>query len=172
MYSIKKALRKDFEVIYFDYDTGLKESIKSYSRELKEFINRLKLKRGEKVSLVGFSAGGIIAEYYARFLDKNRVDKIVTICSPFGGTWYNRVHSSKRKGLKELGYDSKLLKEIKKKKIRKDIDELNIWSYLDPLVPAKSGRGSGISLHTYFFIHWIITFYPPIIYKTRKFLLE
>ncbi|MDE1848480.1 MAG: hypothetical protein KGH55_00400 [Nanoarchaeota archaeon] len=160
---------KNFEVIYFPYDTTLRKSITEYALQLKSFINNLNLTRKEKVSIFSLSAGGIIASYYTKFLDKKRVNKLVTVCSPFGGSWI-RIFFRKRRGAQELGPNSILLKRLANKK-NKFIKEFNLWCFLDPLVPGTSGKGDN-SKHTLFFLHWVIQFWPPIILRAKDFLEE
>ena len=167
MLLVKKIL-KGFEVLYFPYNTKLTENLEEYAKQLKNFINKLELKKNEKVSIVSYSAGGIIASYYIKFLEKKRVDKIITVCSPFNGTWLWRLSSEKKKGVQQVRKNSDLLKKIASGKI-KPVKELNFWCWFDPLVLGTSGKASNPK-HTIFFLHWIIQFWPPIICKIRKFL--
>jgi len=167
MFLVKKIL-KEFEVLYFPYNTKLTETFEEYAKQLKNFIDKLKLKKNEKVSIVSFSGGGLIGEYYIKFLDKNKVDKIVTVCTPFKGSWIWRLYSQKRKGVQQARKNSNLLKKIASKEI-KPVKELNLWCWFDPLVLGTSGKASNPK-HSLFFLHWIIQFWPPIIYDIRKFL--
>ncbi len=168
MFLIKHIL-KDFNVIYFPYDVWLNETIEQSAKRLEKFVNELNLNKKEKISIVSVSAGGIISEYYLKFLDNKKVDKIVTLCSPFKGTWLAELFFKGNKGLRELRKESPLLKKIQNKKL-KNIKELNFWCYFDPIVPGKSARGEN-PRHTLFFLHWIIQFWPPVIYKIKEFLL-
>ncbi len=167
MFLIKKIL-KEFKIIYFPYDVWLNETIKQTAKKLKKFIDKLNSKN--KVSIISVSAGGIILEYYLKFLDNKKVDKVITICSPFKGTWLAKVFFRSHKGVQELREGSNLLKKIRNKKLKK-IKELNFWCYFDPIVPGKSAKG-GHPKHTLFFLHWITQFWPPIIYKIREFLCD
>ncbi|MEX2017328.1 MAG: hypothetical protein WD876_02545 [Candidatus Pacearchaeota archaeon] len=170
MYIIKKKL-VGFEVIYFPYNVWLNDSITKYSKELKRFIDRLKLKRGEKVGIIGISAGGVIARYYLEFIDNKKVDKLVTVCSPFKGSYFTVLASfflRKHKGIRDLRKDSKILKKINRKKFN-DIKEKNFYCILDILIPGDSGKGLNPE-HTWFFFHNIIHWWPPLINKMRKFL--
>ena len=170
MYIIKKKL-SGFELIYFPYDVWLNKSIVKYSKELKIFINKLKLKKEEKVSIIGLSAGGIIARYYLEFIDSKNVDKLVTVCSPFKGSYFTIFTSfflKKHKGIQDLRKDSKILKKINKKKL-KGIKEKNFYCILDILIPGDSGKGLNPE-HTWFFFHNIIHWWPTLANKIRKFL--
>lgn len=168
LWMFKKVL-KDFEIIYFNYNTELYQPIEEIANELWKFIDKLKLLKNEKVSLIGISAGGNIAEYYVKFLDKQKVNKIATICSPIKGSYLPKFFSKKREGLVQLQSGSSFIKKLNKKK--SPVRELNIWCYLDPLVPGKCGKGeSENSIQTLMFFHWAVGFYPPIIKKVSDFL--
>ena len=172
MFLIKKVL-KSFDVIYFDYDFGLRESISDYAKKLKTFIKNLKLQKDEKIGIIGVSAGGVIADYYLKFLGKNKVDKFVSICSPLHGTYLAKLgflFFGKRKGLKELHQKSPLIKKLTKSRL-KNIKSKSFWCYFDPLVPGQSAKGEN-SEHTLFFVHWIVQLWPPLIYKVKKFFEE
>ena len=167
MFLIKNIL-KEFKIIYFPYDVWLNETIEQSAKKLKIFIDRLNLK--EKVSIISVSAGGIIAEYYLKFLDNKKVNKIVTVCSPFKGTWLTKFFFRKHKGVQELRKNSNLLKKLRNKKL-KNVKELNFWCYFDPIVLGTSAKGNNPK-HTLFPLHWIIQFWPPVIYKIRQFLFN
>jgi len=167
MILINKML-KEYDIKYFPYDTGLKNTIEQYSEKLKEFIDELKLEKDEKISIISISAGGIIAEYYLKYLESGKVDKIVTLFTPFKGTWLPHFIYKKKKGFQELRKNSIILEKISNKKLI-DIEELNIWCWLDPVVPGKSGKGSN-PMHVLFPIHGAIQFWPPVIVKIKKFL--
>ena len=51
-----KPMLKDFELIYFKYNTSLKQDIEKISKQLKDFINK-KLKKNEKASIIAISVG-------------------------------------------------------------------------------------------------------------------
>jgi pimeloyl-ACP methyl ester carboxylesterase len=165
---LTKNILKEFEVIYFSYDTTLTEPLENYAQQLKNFIAGLKLRKNEKVSIVSLSGGGLIAYYYICFLDKNKVDKLVTVCTPFGGTWIWRLFSKSRKGVRQVRKNSSFLKKLEHADIL-SVKELNLWCAFDPLVFGTSGKASN-SKHTLFFLHWIIQFWLPIIYQIRRFL--
>ena len=161
-----KPLLKDFELIYFKYNTSLKQDIETISKQLKNFINK-KLKKNEKVSIIAISAGGIIADYYLKFLDSSKIDKLVTICSPFKGTYTAKAFFGKLKGLKQIENNSLFLKELNKKKTT--VKRKSIWCKFDPIVPGESAKGKNPK-HTYFLLHPIVMFWPPVILEVKKFL--
>ncbi len=166
-----KALKKlkDFEVIYFSYDTTLKEPIEKIAGKLKKFIDNLKLEKGEKVNIVGMSAGGVVTAYYLKFLDNKKTDRFISLYSPFRGTHLASIPES-RKGLRQITRDSNFLKELAKKKIR-GVKVKNVYSRFDFVVPGLSGMGQE-SWHSNFFMHPLATFWPPTIREVKKFFKE
>lgn len=170
MYLIKKIM-KDFEVIYFHYDVWLNDSFEKSAKKLDLFITNLNIKRNEKISIIGVSAGGIVVEYYIKFINKSKIEKIVTVCSPFKGTWIASVFFRKHKGVQELRKNSKFLKKLKNEKLIHKIREKTFWCFFDPIVPGISAKGKNPE-HTFFFLHWVIQFWPPLIHKIKIFLEE
>lgn len=166
---LAKKILKDYEIIYFKYNTFLVQTVEEISEELKDFIKKIKLRKNEKINLIGLSAGGILALYYAKFLDKKRrIDKIVTIHSPINGTYLTKFFPKKLKGLQEMKRHSKFLEKLAKKKIK--VKQLNFWNYIDELVPGKSGRGENPIRD--WIPHLPIAYWPPIYYKIKEFLKE
>ena len=166
-----KRILKEFNILYFKYDSSLTKTIEQYSLELKKFINKINLNKNEKIKIVSFSAGGIIAEYYLKFVDNDKVDKIIAVCSPFKGSWLPLIYPRKMRGLQECKKNSIFLKKLRAHKLKETIGEKTFWCLFDPIVPGISARGENPE-HTFFPLHWIIQFWPPLIYKIRKFLLN
>jgi esterase/lipase len=164
----RSILKPEYEVIYFKYDTFLRKSVQQISRKLDRFVLDI-TKNSEKVNLIGVSAGGVIAEYYSRFVNPKKVNKIATICSPLNGTYIPKIFPKKLKGVNQMKYNSPLLKKIKKSRTK--THELNIYSKLDFLVPGNSGKGKN-SKHTLFFIHFLIQWWPGIYFKVKRFFEE
>ena len=160
-----KSILKDQEVVYFDYETMLNESISTLAKKLDRFIKKNDY---TKVTLIGMSTGGIIASYCLKFIDRSRTKKLVTICSPFQGSYLARMFFRKKKGLADLRPGSDLLTSLKGAKT-KGVRTLNIYSYFDFMVPGNSAKGEAPA-HTLFFLHPFIQFYPPILFKIRRFL--
>jgi triacylglycerol lipase len=94
---------------------------------------------GEKIDLIGFSMGGLVARYYLQRLDGlDRVSRLITISTPHRGTrtaylHWNRAIRQMRPGsdfLRDLNQDSHLLKRI---------PFTSIWTPWDlMIVPATS----------------------------------
>ena len=70
---MKPMLRNKFDFYIFDYKTGLKEDLRIIAKQLQKFIDNLKLKKDEKIIIIGLSVGGIIASYYLKFLDDTKI---------------------------------------------------------------------------------------------------
>ncbi|MFA5953734.1 MAG: hypothetical protein WC812_04015 [Candidatus Pacearchaeota archaeon] len=163
---LSKRILKDYKMIYFKYNTFLIQRVEEIGKELQKFIKSINLNKKEKINLIGLSAGGIIALYYAKFLDKEKlVNKIVTIHSPIKGTCLPRLFSKKFKGLKQMQTNSKFIKKLSKNKTK--INQLNFWNYIDLLVPGKSGKGEN-PIQDYI-PHLPTAYWPPIYYKIKKF---
>lgn len=148
-----KKVLDNYNLICFEYNSGLKQPLEEIAEELGDFIIS-KTKKDEKVNLIGVSAGGIIASYYAKFVSPYKVDKLATICSPFKGTYIPIFYSKKREGLKELFYSSEFLKKFNSRKMNKT-KTINFYSYLDVLVPGNSGKGENPH-YTWDFFHFTI----------------
>ncbi|MDO8623233.1 MAG: alpha/beta hydrolase [archaeon] len=166
--SLMKLLFKDkFKLIYFDYDTSGREKIEDIAKKLSKFINKNFKK--EKVSIIGMSNGGIIADYYLKNINHQKVDKLITICSPFKGSFWANIAFKKRSGIQQLIPANDFLTNLAKKKTPKNIERISFWCKYDIVVPRDSGKGLNPK-HTYFFIHQLIMYWPPLIKNTIKFL--
>lgn len=161
-----KDIFSDYDFLCFEYNSKLKQPIEEIAKELSSFINN-KTNKDEKVNLVGVSAGGIIAEYYARFLNPKKVDKLATVCSPFHGTYAPLFYSKERVGLKELSYNSDFLKKLNSKKLDEN-KTINFYSFFDILVPFNSGKGEN-PIHTWNFFHFTIQKDKKILNKIKSF---
>ncbi len=168
MQTFEKML-KDFDLVYFHYDTSLEEPLEKIAKQLRTFVNRMKLKKGKKISIIGFSAGGVVTDYYLKFLDNTKVDKFVSVHSPFKGTYLASIFN-KRKGLQELRPKSAFLEKLARRKI-KGVKVKNVYSKFDPVVPGDSGEGTNPKSHG-FFIHTYAMHWKPIVKEVKDFLEE
>ena len=112
MNPIGKGLEKDYHVVILDLPGFGKSdeptyawTIYDYYEMLKEFINKLKIK---KPTLVGHSFGGRISILYAA---KEDVDKLVLLSSPY------------KRSVKKDTAKVKMLKFLKKVPLLKDLEE-------------------------------------------------
>lgn len=166
----KAALKDEFEVLYFDYDTFLKDSLEENAGKLEKFIESLSWNDGEKGAIIGMSAGGVIADYYLKCLKNGRIDKFISLCTPFKGTCLAAI-PTKRKGLKELRINHPFLCKLAEKKLE-NIDEENVYSPFDMVViPGSSAKGVHPKV-CYFPIHPLMEFWPEAIKEIKRFLEE
>ncbi len=168
---IIKSLFKEFDLIFFPYDNKkLKEPLEEDSKRLKKFIDSLHLKKNEKVSIVGLSAGGVITDYYLKHFPHKKVDKFISVFSPFHGSFWARFFSKKRKGLSELKPNSEFLKKLSKRKV-KHVKRMSLWCFFDPIVSGVSAKGDNPK-HSLFFFHNVKYLHNkfPIVSKVKNFL--
>jgi esterase/lipase len=161
-----KKILDNYDLICFEYDSGLKQPLEEITEELDDFIIS-KTKKDEKVNLIGVSAGGIIAAYYTKFVSPYKVDKLATICSPFKGSYVPIFYSKDRRGLYELFYNSKFLKKLNSRKMNKT-KTINFYSYFDLLVPGSSGKAEN-SYHTWDLFHFTIQNNKSILNNIKEF---
>ena len=166
---INYHLKNKFKTSYFKYNTLLTEKIEKISKQLQKFIQK-QTSENEKVDILALSAGGIIADYYLKFIDNHKVENFVSVCSPFNGTPIAYLFPKTIfKGISQLRKNTNFLRKLNNKSPK--TNQLNIWSKYDILVPGYSGQGPQPH-HTYFFLHPIIHFFPPIIKRLKRFLLN
>lgn len=85
---IKKELEKmGCNAFLFDVGVNVKD-IKTTATELSDFIEDVCSKnKSDKVTLLGYSLGGLISCSYFRYLNgRERTNKIITVATPFAGT--------------------------------------------------------------------------------------
>lgn len=117
-------------------------SIHQASKQVRKYIEQIP---EEKIILIGFSMGGIIARYFTQAIDKGaRVQKLITLGSPHHGTLL--AHFFKRDGMKDMRFKSKLLNELNSNlTIFHKIPFLSIWTPFDlMIIPAVSSNLPGI----------------------------
>ncbi|MDO8528510.1 MAG: alpha/beta hydrolase [Nanoarchaeota archaeon] len=165
-----KPLFKEFDIIFFNYDNKLNEPLEESSKKLKKFVDSLKLKKNEKVSIVGLSAGGVITDYYLKHFSHKKVDKFISIFSPFKGSFWANIFSRKRKGLNQLKPNSEFLEKLSRKKA-KHVKRMSVWCFFDPVVSGFSAKGQNPN-HSLFFLHNFRFMQNkfPIVSKVKKFL--
>ena len=162
-----KQVLKDYDVSCFEYNSRLEQSLEEIAKELDGFVTS-EVDKNERVSLIGVSAGGIISSYYASFVSPEKVNKVITICSPFKGAYFVNFYLSKRRGVRELSKNSPFLKKLNSKKLDKN-KTLNFYSCLDILVPRSSGKGEN-PVHTWNCFHFLIHKDKKIFNKIKEFL--
>ena len=167
---LEDALReKGNRLIYFNYDTSFKKHIKEIGEEFRDYVEEnLDLSRGEKISFIGNSAGGLVVYYYIKLLGGEEItDKIVTLETPLKGT---RLASflRNRNGVANMRKNSPLLEELAGIKLNQDIRVKNVWCPLDIVVPGYYARGINPEV-TYYPFHVYIQDQPRVINKILSF---
>lgn len=163
---IKYLLRKNFKIINFFYDTSGKTKIEISANKLKKFIDKIPVKKNEKISIVAFSVGGLVASYYSKFIDNNKIDKLITIFTPFKGTFWANKFFFNRDAIKQMCPNSNFLKKLNKKKFTK-IKQKSFWDKDDFVVGGNSAK-YGYSSRINFFLHPFAVYWPPLIKKVKK----
>jgi len=161
----KKIFGKQ-NVLVFEYDSDLKQTMEEIALELKQFIIS-KTSKNEKVNLIGVSAGGIISFYCAKFLLPKKINKVATVCSPFTGTYAAYFYSKKLKGIRQFEYNSSFIKKLKNVRLAKG-KLISFWSYFDLGVPGKSAKKENPH-YTWNIFHFIIQKDKKILKKIKTF---
>lgn len=114
----------------------------------------------EKLSVIGFSMGGIVSRYYIQRLGGiERVKSFITIASPHQGTWIAQF--SQRPGCVQMRPNSAFLQDLERDvEMLERINFTSIWTPYDLIiVPANSSQlpvGKNIQLPV--FRHdWMVT---------------
>lgn len=95
----------------------------------------------EKLSVIGFSMGGIVSRYYIQRLGGiARVKNFITIASPHQGTWL--AHLFQTPGCVQMRPNSAFLQDLQQDvEMLKQIDFTSIWTPYDLIiVPANSSE--------------------------------
>lgn len=98
----------------------------------------------DRLDLVAFSMGGLVARYYVKFLGgRERVDRLVTISSPHHGT--QMAHLSPGPGAREMRPGSEFLKTLNAgEEAPGSVHYTSIWTPLDlMIIPPESSRLEG-----------------------------
>ncbi len=105
----------------------------------------------EKVSVIGFSMGGMVSRYYIQRLGGiERVNNFITIASPHQGTWVAQLFHTP--GCVQMRPNSAFLQDLDRDvKMLERINFTSIWTPYDlMIVPANSSElpvGKNIPLH-------------------------
>ena len=140
---IKFLEKKGFEKFYeFEYENKFGfDSIKVIAKEFADFIeNNVK---EEKIDIIAFSQGGIIALEYLKDFNNREVDKLFTLCTPHKGS--ELAKAANLPGIVELRPKSELLKELEKFVEESKINIYSVYTPFDLMVfpgwNAKSKLG-------------------------------
>src|SRR3990167_10232137 len=89
LYMIKTIKKAGYNSIFTINLNKPFSSIEVFSQEMKIKVTEIKKNtNSNKIHIIAHSMGGVVAAYYALFLDKEEsIDKLITICSPLNGTY-------------------------------------------------------------------------------------
>ncbi len=136
-YLKSKGIDKFYE---FEYSStvGL-HPIKIVTKELAEYIE--KNVKENKMNIIAFSQGGIIALAYLKFYKNREVKKLFTLCTPHKGSFL--AHSLNLPGFIDLRPNSGLLKELETFAEQNKIDIYAIYTPFDLMVfPGWNARSN------------------------------
>lgn len=168
----KLFLKGNAKFLEFRYKSNGSISIIDLARQLDKFIKEIRLTKKEKIRIIGFSMGGLISSYYLKFINNKKVDKFCTLCTPFYGTSWANYFFKSRQGLIEMRPKSIFLSKLNKKRLKKVIQR-DFYSQRDFVVSKNSGNSpDAFSRKIKFFSHPFVIFWPPIVKKVVKFILE
>ncbi len=108
--------------------------IEEIAEKLDKYIKQNKIK---KFVFIGHSLGGLIGLYYCKNY-KNNIVKLISIGTPFYGTWLARIPSIFSESAKQMIPGSLFFKKLHKGRITKDI--YTIGSKHDQYIPIKSSQ--------------------------------
>ncbi|MGE5623582.1 MAG: esterase/lipase family protein, partial [Methanocella sp.] len=116
--------------------------LEDLARELGERAEEIcRAEKADRLDIVGFSMGGLVARYYVKFLGgRERVERLVTISSPHHGT--QLAHLSPGPGAREMRPGSAFLKKLNAgEEAPEPVRYTSIWTPLDlMIVPPESSR--------------------------------
>lgn len=96
----------------------------------------------QRVDVVGFSMGGVVARYYVQHLaPAGRVERLVTVSSPHHGTWMGYLRGNT--GARQLRRGSDFLAAMNREALP-GVRFTSIWTPLDlMIVPPSSSQVAG-----------------------------
>lgn len=172
---IKKRMQKDGwdNVHTWSYIPPFK-NIPYYAEQLKVKVDDILRKTDQnKIVLIGHSMGGLLARYYISHLQgKSKVEKLITLGTPFQGTrLWSFTHSPCGKDMRP---GSDFFKNLKS--IPADIKTLSIYSSFDEIVlPYQSSKLRGKNTRNKEFDdlgHMRLIYSPKVYEEIRAFLLK
>ncbi len=110
--------------------------LEELARQAASYI-QITFPKDEKIDLIGFSMGGLVARYYLqRLAGLSRVSRLITISTPHRGTWIAYLHWNR--GIRQMRPGSDFLKDLDRDRHQlKRIPFTSIWTPWDlMIVPA------------------------------------
>lgn len=146
--------------------------IEQLSENLKHQIDS-RYGNDERINIIGFSLGGIVARYYLQELEGHkRTESLFTIASPHHGSlWAYLPYPSK--GVKQLRPNSQFLKALES--TESNLNGLKLFSFYTPLdtsiVPSKNSYWRIATNKKYYsLLHLTIIFNIRLIRDLKKYL--
>jgi triacylglycerol lipase len=127
-------------------------SIRKSAHIVKERVEWWTQNGAKKVSLIGYSEGGVVIRYYLQTFGGTKVDRAIYLATPHSGTWRTLLLFFTKSGRQMLP-KSKLTKKLKEISVN-DVPQISIFSLWDSIVPLRSGY---LDEATNIFIVW-----PPV----------
>ena len=137
-----------------------RKGIEQASKDLKAKIDE-KYDSAEKISIIGFSMGAIVARYYLQELDgAKRVDKFFSIAAPHQGSYWAYLPYP-TKGVRQLRPKSEFLQQLESSEHRlKSVALFSYWTPFDTSIVPSSSSYWKIAKNKKFFsiMHFTIIF--------------
>lgn len=130
--------RQEIYTVSFERIPGRKvHSIEAYAEKLGRLIGRIKEKYDTNVDVIGHSMGGLDARYYVEEMGgSDKVDRLVTLCTPHKGTYSTTVSILTPAGREMLPRGS-FLKDLNEEKPPENVEYTALWSSIDPAITPR-----------------------------------
>jgi pimeloyl-ACP methyl ester carboxylesterase len=123
---------------------GIRQSAGLIARKVEALVTQTSVK---KVNIVGHSMGGLVGLYFVKCLGgRDRVNKLVLLGSPLGGTWsavLGLVTAPLGRASVELLPSSPVLRELRERPMPASVDAVTVAGDRDFFAPDGSSRLEG-----------------------------
>lgn len=143
MLPLTKRLQSDGRVVFtYSHGTFQLASLRKTAQQLTDHVRSLCEELGvERVDVVGFSMGGLVAVHAVKFLSADKyIRRIVTLGTPFGGTWVGLAGVATVGGLSPSVWqvlpNSKFLVELASAPLPETVEIRQIHAANDGFTPA------------------------------------
>ncbi len=123
---------------------GIRQSAGLIARKVEALVTQTPVK---KVNIVGHSMGGLVGLYFVKCLGgRDRVNKLVLLGSPLGGTWsavLGLVTAPLGRASVELLPSSPLLRELRERPMPASVDVVTVAGDRDFFAPDGTARLEG-----------------------------
>ena len=174
---LKQQLKKNNAGAIFTMDYAYPlASIDTFANEMKRKVEEIQTYYpGKKITIIGYSMGGIIASRYAANCENiDHLHKIITLGSPLQGTYF--AHLTFGKCAKEMRRGSPYLSRLERDLSSKNIPFINVTSSSDLIVlpnssasfkyvPSKKVRFGSMGHMTYLCSDRLVSFLIPSVFN-------